>query len=58
VAGGAFGLLSFISAGLLDIFRQVAGGFTSQLLMKGVPQMLERRCRLWKRQCEKQATPG
>ena len=58
MAGCAFGFLGFLEAGLLDIFRQVTGGFTSHPLMEGIFQMLERRRRLWKHYCKKHTTPG
>ena len=57
MAGGAFGFPGFIGAGLLDIFRQVAGGFAGRLLVQCVAQMFEGRYRLWKRRREQQTSP-
>ena len=43
MAGAAFGLFRFFGAGLLQLFRQVAGGVAGQFPVRRILQKLERR---------------
>jgi hypothetical protein len=45
MAGAALGFFRFFGAGLLQLFRQVAGGFAGQFPVRRIPQKLERRNR-------------